>query len=90
MRNVIFAQRLAVGDELPFVINLVRGSDELNVGERMASHLAVDGPVSFRRGTWESLLQLPLLSHEEATPLRDYVTNKTNMLARAFRLDLTQ
>lgn len=84
LRNVIFAQRLAEAGEVPFVVNLVRATDELTIVERLTDHLAVDSPVSFRRCTWEALFELPLLSAEDAKPLRHYLDNKTNKLARAF------
>ena len=85
VRNVIFAQWLAEGEEKPFVVNLVRESEKVNVVEQMTNHLAAQGPVRFSRATWEELSKLPLLSHENAATLRHYLENKTNKLARAFQ-----
>lgn len=87
VRNVVFAQWLAEEGEVPIVVNLVRASEEVNVCERMASHLATDGPVHFRRATWEGLSKLSLLTHDDAAPLRHYLTNKTNQLAAAFHMN---
>jgi len=84
VRNVIFAQRLAEEGESQFVVNLVRATEEREVGERLAAHLAADSPVCFRRCTWEGLFLLPLLSREDAKPLRHYLENKANRLAKAF------
>lgn len=88
LRNIIFAQWLADEGETPFVVNLVRASDESNVSERFAAHLAADSPVGFRRATWENLFQLPLMSTDRAKPLRCYLENKTNKLARAFEVPM--
>ena len=85
VRNVIFAQWLAEDGEVPFVVNLVRATDETNVEERMTNHLAANGPVRFRRATWEGLSQLPLMAQQDAAPLRNYLKNKTNKLTRAFQ-----
>ena len=85
VRNVIFAQWLAEDGEVPFVVNLVRATDETNVEERMTNHLAANGPVRFRRATWEGLSQLPLMAQQDAAPLRHYLKNKTNKLTRAFQ-----
>ena len=86
VRNVIFAQWLAEDGEIPFVVNLVRDTEERNVAERMAFHLASNGPVKFLRATWENLLQLPFRSNKKtAAPLTHYFENKTNKLARAFQ-----
>jgi hypothetical protein len=84
LRNVIFAQWLAEENEVPFVVNLVRAADEADIEERLTAHLAANGSVCFRRCTWERLFQLPLLSSENARPLRRYFENKTNRLNRAF------
>lgn len=84
IRNVIFAQWLADEGEIPFVVNLVRDADEVDVANRMANHLSENGPVKFRRATWEGLSQLALLGQPGATPLRSYFQNKTNKLAKAF------
>lgn len=86
VRNVVFAQWLAEEGELPFVVNLVREADEQNVEDRMTNHLAANGPVRFQRATWESLARLPLLSQQDAAPLRIYLKNKTNNLTRAFAI----
>lgn len=85
LRNIIFAQWLAQDQETPFVVNLVRASDEVDVTERMAKHLAADSPVSFKRCTWEELFQVPILSSSDAKPLKNYLMNKTNNLAKAFQ-----
>jgi hypothetical protein len=68
------------------VVNLVRQDDEADVVERFAPHLAPDGPVGFRRATWEGLYRLPLLSGGDAAPLRRYFENKTSRLTKAFAL----
>jgi hypothetical protein len=86
LRNVIFAQWLAEQDEVPLVVNLVLETEEREVGERLTPQLAADSPVLFRRCTWEGLFQLPLLSREEAKPLRRYIENKTNRLVKAFEV----
>jgi hypothetical protein len=85
LRNIIFAQWLAEGQEAPFVVNLVRATDEVDVTERMAAHLSADCPVSFKRCTWEGLFQVPILSSSDAKPLKNYLMNKTNNLAKAFQ-----
>ena len=84
LRNIIFAQWLAEDGEVPVVVNLVRAREEPEVGEQLMAHLAADSPVSFRRCAWEGLFQLPVLSREEARPLKRYLENKTNRLATAF------
>ncbi|MCB9922571.1 MAG: hypothetical protein H6822_10335 [Planctomycetaceae bacterium] len=86
VRNIIFAQWLAGDGEKPIVVNLVRESEERDVADKIANHLAPDSPVSFRRCTWESLFRLPTLSRDDAQPLKRYLVNKTNRLAKAFRL----
>jgi hypothetical protein len=43
-----------------------------------------DGPVGFRRATWEGLYRLPLMSGGDAAPLRRYFENKTSKLTKAF------
>ena len=85
VRNVIFAQWLAEEGEDPFVVNLVRATEEGRVEEQMTHHLTANGPVRFRRATWEGLSQLLLMNQQDATPLRDYLKNKTNQLTRAFQ-----
>jgi hypothetical protein len=84
LRKVIFAQRLAAERGVAIVVNLVRATEEPDVGERLTAHLAADSPVGFQRRTWESLFQIPLLSSADATPLKRYIENKTNSLAKAF------
>jgi hypothetical protein len=86
LRNVIFAQWLGDEGEKPFVVNLVRETEELEVGERLTAHLAPDSTVCFLRRTWEDLFQLPIFSREDAKPLGRYLENKTNGLAKAFNL----
>lgn len=84
IRNVVFAQWLADEGEIPFVVNLVRDADEVDVANQMTNHLSANGPVRFRRATWEGLSQLALLGQPDATPLRNYFQNKTNKLEKAF------
>jgi hypothetical protein len=84
VRNVIFANWLAGDGEVQLVVNLVRAAEEQDVGDRFKEHLAANGRVRFRRCAWEELFRLPLLASEEARPLRCYLKNKTNRLARAF------
>lgn len=86
VRNVIFAQWLAEDGAVPHVVNLVRATEETDVSERMAAHLGPNGPVSFHRATWEDLYRLPVLSGDDAKPLRQYLGNKTNRLAKAFQI----
>jgi hypothetical protein len=43
-----------------------------------------DGPVGFRRATWEGLYHLPLMAGGAAAPLRRYFENKTSNLTQAF------
>jgi hypothetical protein len=86
LRNIIFAQWLASEDEQAMVVNLVRESEEQDIVTKINNHLAEDSPVSFRRGTWESLFRLPALCSGTAEPLKRYLVNKTNNLARAFQL----
>jgi hypothetical protein len=85
-RNIVFAQRLAEEGETPMVVNLVRQDYEADVVERFAAHLAPDGPVGFRRATWEGLYRLPLMAGGDAAPLRRYFENKTSELTQAFQL----
>jgi hypothetical protein len=83
-RNVIFAQRLAEEGEVPFVVNLVRNCDELGIESRFSTHLASDTPVRFKRWTWEDIYRIACTMGEDAEPLRYYLRNKTNRLAKAF------
>lgn len=85
VRNIIFAQWLADEGEQQWVVNLVRGGEELDVEQRIAAHLTPDSPVRFRRRSWEDLFQLPVFSEEAARPLNQYVRNKTIGLAKAFQ-----
>lgn len=86
VRNIIFAQWMAGNNERVFVVNLVRDSEEQDVAGKIANHLAADSPVSFRRCTWETLFRLPAFSSEAAEPLKRYLVNKTNKLAKAFEI----
>jgi hypothetical protein len=83
-RNVVFAQRLAAEGETPMVVNLTQQDDEVNIVGQFAPHLAPDGPVGFRRATWEGLYRLPLMAGGDAAPLRRYFKNKTSNLKQAF------
>lgn len=85
-RNVIFSQHLAEPGERPFVVNLVRERSELDIEQRFRPHLATDCPVQFRRATWEQIYKLPIISSDEAGPLRRYFRNKTINLAKAFNV----
>ncbi len=84
-RNVIFAQRLAGPGEQAVVVNLVRWEAADEEGA-FRCHLSDSSPVVFRRLTWEDLARLPVLGVPEATPLRNYLTNKTLNFRRAFCL----
>ena len=84
VRNIIFAQWLAGDNEQSLVVNLVRESEEQNVADKINNHLAANGPVSFRRCSWESLFHLSTFSSSAAEPLQCYLVNKTNKLTKAF------
>jgi hypothetical protein len=84
-RNVIFAQWLAEAGERPFVVNLVKEAQEEK--PPFADHLVSNSPVTFRHETWEGLYRaLPVLSSQEATPLRHYLLHKTDRLSKAFAI----
>jgi hypothetical protein len=84
VRNIVFAQWLAADGEEPWVVNLVRGAEELDVEQRITPHLAPGHPVRFRRRTWEDLCRLPVVAEPRAGPLRQYLDNKTIGLVKAF------
>jgi hypothetical protein len=84
LRNIIFAQWLAADGEEPWVVNLVRESEERDVEQQIAFQLSASGPVRFRRCAWEELFRLPALTRDDAAPLRTYAENKTSGLAKAF------
>jgi hypothetical protein len=86
VRNIIFAQWLASEKEEQIVVNLVRDSEESDVADKINNYLTADSPVSFRRCTWESLFRLSTVFGEAAEPLKRYLVNKTNKLAKAFQL----
>jgi len=86
VRNVIFAQWLADSGEQPWVVNLVRDSEERDIEQRMACHLPPERPVQFRRCTWEALAMLPAIHEERAAPLKKYLENKTIGLKKAFSI----
>lgn len=86
VRNVVFAQWLAGPHEQPWVVNLVRDTDEREIEQRMACHLHAELPVRFRRCTWEALAKLPAIDEERSVPLKNYLENKTLGLKRAFSL----
>jgi len=86
VRNVVFAQWLAELREQPWVVNLVRDTEEREIEQRMASHLHAELPVQFRRCTWEAIAKLPVMDEERAVPLKNYLQNKTIGLKKAFSL----
>lgn len=86
VRNIVFAQWLAEPHEQPWVVNLVRDTEEREIEQRMASHLHADLPVQFLRCTWEAIAKLPVMNEERAMPLKNYLENKTLGLKRAFSL----
>jgi hypothetical protein len=71
---------------LGMVFNLVRDSEEADVADKIKNHLAAESPVSFQRCSWESLFRLPAFANDSGEPLKHYVVNKTNKLAKAFTI----
>jgi hypothetical protein len=82
-RNAIFAHWLAAQDEAPFVINLVDAKSEIDVETQFGRHLRPD-TVRFARHTWDEICRLPAIQKEAVKPLRDYLSNKTLRLQKAF------
>jgi hypothetical protein len=84
VRNVVFATHLAEKGERMIVLNLVRGSDEITVENRFRKHLVRQGPVEFRRATWESFWPIFARAGDNATPVLNYLANKSLGLEVAF------
>jgi hypothetical protein len=85
-RNVVFSNRLVESNEEAFVVNLVRGTAETDVKERMDRHLSTEACAKFRRVTWEDLGCLHSLQRDKASPLRQYLRTKTLNLQGAFKM----
>jgi hypothetical protein len=84
-RNALFSTRLGGPGEKPFVVNLVRQKDEINIEERFSKHL-LPGIVDFRRVEWESIYHLDIIRASDDLPLKNYFRNKTKSLRKAFQL----
>jgi len=86
-RNAVFAARLThrTKSSEAVVINLVRATDEPHVEEQMRRHVSEE-VITFRRRTWESVLDLAKSIGSTLEPLRCYMENKTYCLQRAFSL----
>ena len=85
-RNVVFSNRLVESNEEAFVANLVRGTAETDVKERMDRHLSTEARAKFRRVTWEDLGCLHSLQRDKPSPLRQYLRTKTLNLQGAFKM----
>jgi hypothetical protein len=84
VRNVVFATHLAEKDERMIVLNLVRESDEITVESKFRKHLIPQGCVEFRRITWESFWPIFVRGGDNATPVLNYLANKSLGLGTAF------
>jgi hypothetical protein len=84
VRNVVFATHLAEKGERMIVLNLVRDCDEITVESKFRKHLIPQGCVEFRRVTWESFRPIFGRGGDNATPVLDYLANKSLRLGAAF------
>jgi hypothetical protein len=84
VRNVVFATHLAEKGERLIVLNLVRESDEIAVESKFRKHLIPQGCVEFRRVTWESFWPTLVRGGDNATPVLNYLANKSLRLGAAF------
>ena len=84
VRNVVFATHLAEKGERMIVLNLVRQSDEITVESEFRKHLVSQSCVEFRRVTWESLWTIVVRGGDNATPVVNYLANKSLGLRAAF------
>jgi hypothetical protein len=84
VRNVVFATHLAEKGERMIVLNLVRDSDEITIESKFRKHLIPQGCVEFRRVTWESFWPIFARGGDNATPVLNYLANKSLGLGAAF------
>ena len=84
VRNVVFTTHLAEKGERMIVLNLVRKSDEITVESKFRKHLIPQGCVEFRRVTWESFWPIFVRGGDNATPVLNYLANKSLGLGAAF------